>query len=34
MTDVGRREPKRRTAIMKDIVRNIKEKVQLLDFET
>lgn len=34
MTDVGRRVPKRRTAIMKDIVRNIKEEVQLLDFET
>ena len=34
MTDVGRKVAKRRTAIMREIVKNIKDEQQLLDFET
>ena len=34
MTDIGRKVAKRRTAIMKEIVKNIKEEKELLDFET
>ena len=33
MTDVGRKVAKRRTAIMREIVKNIKDEEQLLDFE-
>jgi uncharacterized protein len=33
MTDVGRKVAKQRTAIMREIVKNIKDEEQLLDFE-
>ena len=33
MTDIGRKVAKRRTIIMKEVIRNIKEEDELLDFE-